>query len=128
MTSDFEPYLLSLADQVCTKAISAGYSSLTQRERVFYCVWTTEAEVNNGGFDQFFLNQAEQLTREAADAFRAIDAIHTASIVESAKAVAGDSTISTDDRDERLERLDQAFLEYRDDLCELLGTYMQNDA
>ncbi len=95
-----------------------------------------EAEINNGGFDQFFFNSAGDRTKETIDALNAIGAAHTAAIV---RAAAGKfpGGLPPQDRDERqallLEQVspdsdafgdeDAAFLEYRDDLGALVSRY-----
>ena len=95
-----------------------------------------EAEVSNGGFDQFFFSSAGDRTRETIDALSAIGAHHTASIVRSAasKFPAG---LPPEDRFTRqrllLDRIspdsdafseeDAAFLENREDLASLSSKY-----
>jgi hypothetical protein len=95
-----------------------------------------EAEVNNGGFDQFFFNSAGDRTKETIDALSVIGAVHTAAIV---RAAAGrfPGGLPPQDRDERqtllLEKVspdsdafgdeDAAFLEDRDNLAILVSRY-----
>ena len=95
-----------------------------------------EAEVNNGGFDQFFFNSAGNRTRETIDALSAIGAHHTASIVRRA-AGKFPGGVPPEDRFARqrllLERVspdsdafneeDAAFFEHREDLEALVSTY-----
>lgn len=95
-----------------------------------------EAEVNNGGFDQFFFNSAGDKAEETILALKAIGAKHTASILEEAcKKFPGE--MPPNDRSLRQELLEQvspdstrfededaAFYEYRDDLAGLVSTYV----
>lgn len=95
-----------------------------------------EAEVSNGGFDQFFFNSAGDRTRETIEALGAIGAQHTASIVRRA-AAKFPGGLPPEDRFRRqrllLERVspdtdafseeDAAFLEYREDLEALASRY-----
>ena len=133
-----EQYLFSLVDDIQAKESTQGYDSLRPEERVFYCVWTLEAEVNNGGFSQFYFNCSGDIATKVPDALRSIGATHTASIAERANAVFGADGPSVDcvERQARLEELgdaasaelevfDQEFLEYREDLSRLLAEYMK---
>jgi hypothetical protein len=95
-----------------------------------------EAEINNGGFDQFFFNSAGDKTAETIAALDAIGASHTAKIVRKAAGRFPGGMPPTD-RDERQDLLgasvspesdafeeeDAAFLEYRDDLESLAAAY-----
>jgi hypothetical protein len=95
-----------------------------------------EAEINNGGFDQFFFNSAGDKTAETILALEAIGASHTADIVRKA-AARFPGGIPPADRDERQDLLadsvspdsdafeheDAEFLEYRDDLESLAAAY-----
>lgn len=134
-----EQYLFTLVDAIQAKEGTQGYAALTPAEQVFFCVWTLEAEVNNGGFSQFYFNSSSEVIAEAPGALRAIGADHTASIVDRANALFGPDgpPADRDERQERLEELedsaeeefealDDAFLEYRDNLSELLASYMKS--
>jgi len=95
-----------------------------------------EAEINNGGFDQFFFNSSGDKTAETIAALEVIGASHTAGIVRNAAARFPGGMPPTD-RDERQNLLagsvspdsdafedeDAAFLEYRDDLESLAAAY-----
>jgi hypothetical protein len=133
-----EQYLFTLVDEIQSKEGTHGYAALTPAEQVFFCVWTLEAEVNNGGFSQFYYNSSGDIAVDVPGALRAIGADQTASIVDRANALFGPDGPSADSdaRQERLEdleesaeddfeALDQAFLEYRDNLSELLANYMK---
>lgn len=45
-----------LTDHVLHKEARSGYSSLSNGERLVYHIWKLFAEVNNGGFTQYFHN------------------------------------------------------------------------
>ncbi len=133
-----EQYLFTLVDYIQVKEGTEGYDALTPAERVFFCVWTLEAEVNNGGFSQFYLNSSGDIAADVPGALRAIGADHTASLVERANGLFGPDgpPAERDARQDRLEDLaesteddfedlDQAFLEYRDNLSQLLADYMK---
>jgi hypothetical protein len=95
-----------------------------------------EAEVTNGGFDQFFFSSAGDRTRETIDALGAIDAHQTAGIVRRA-AAKFPGGLPPEDRFARqrllLDRVspdsdafgeeDAAFMEHREDLEALACRY-----
>lgn len=133
-----EDELFELVDAIQSKEESSGYAALTPHEQTFFCVWSVEAEVNNGGFEQFYANSAGGVAAHVPGALRAIGAEHTAKIVEKANAVFGPDgpPAKWEDREEvvdelsdgareELEELTEAFLEYRDSLSELLAAYMR---
>jgi len=94
-----------------------------------------EAEINNGGFDQFFFNTSGDRTAEIIIALSSIGAVHTATIVKAAcaKFPGGIPPKDKDVRQELLEQIspdsdafeeeDEAFLEYKDDLSGLVENY-----
>jgi hypothetical protein len=114
--------------------------SLSRPERVFRAIWQLEAEVNSGGFHQYFLNSTGSLARETVDALRAIGADSMAGVVERAIEVIGYEHLESDDARtsklasagpgtlEKLDELDQAFYAYPDDLTGLLYKYVSKHA
>ena len=94
-----------------------------------------EAEINNGGFDQFFFNSAGDNTKETIEALVAVGANHTAAIVRKAAArfPGGMPSPDRNTRQEQLERIspdndafeeqDDAFYEYKDDLSGLVAKH-----
>jgi hypothetical protein len=94
-----------------------------------------EAEINNGGFDQFFFNSHADRARETAEALKRIGAHHTASILERAMArfPGGAPSPDRDERQDQLETVspdgkafneeDKAFYRYEDKLDQLMQTY-----
>jgi hypothetical protein len=97
-----------------------------------------EAEVNNGGFDQYFFNAAGDEAAAAIEALEAIGAGRTAAIVRSACA-RFPGGMPPADRDTRQALLtesvspegdafeddDDAFLNYEDDLAGLVAAYAE---
>ena len=94
-----------------------------------------EAEVNNGGFDQFFFNFAGNRTAETIEALKIIGAFKTSEIVTRAanKFPSGMPPTEWFERQNILEQVspesdafeheDKAFYEYQDDLAKLLAAY-----
>lgn len=60
--------------------------SLSPGVRMVYTTWGVEAEVNNGGFSQYFENSTGQLADEALAGFRLLGAARHAALLERAMA------------------------------------------
>jgi hypothetical protein len=112
--------------------------ALSPAEQAFVCVYELEAEVNNGGFDQFLRNSPGQHALETVAALEAIGASSMAEITRQAVAlIFPDGTVPRDQADrisrldadegtlDELQSLDRRFYEYPDDLTELLFRYVQ---
>ncbi len=136
MTND-KNSLIKISEAVFARYSKVGFSHLSKPEQVFVCVWSLEAEVNNGGFDQFYFNSSGDHAVETVDALESIGASHTAEIVRRANAVFGASGPSSVRaiRQEQLDALpesvrgsfdtlDQEFYAYKDDLEALLRAYV----
>ena len=130
-----ESYLIRLSERIVPLAWESP-AELSTEERHFVCVWQLEAEVNNGGFHQYYFNSAGDLALDTAEAFDAIGARHTAQIVRGANAVFPDGPPR--DRDARQSALDglpddafvefdDRFLAYEEDLSSLLYAYVQSN-
>ena len=114
------------------------YPELSPEERVFLHVWELEAEVNNGGFDQYFINSSGDHAAEVVGSLEAIGAVQAAAIAKKAISVAfGNSPPPEDEEardsamralpEEKLEQLsacDNEFYLYPDNLTELLFSYV----
>lgn len=128
--------LAALAERSDSRLILSEYTALSGAERVFRAVWELEAEINNGGFDQYFFNSSGDLARAAIDGLRAIGANAMARIVADAVVAAKyDPEVTHDVRQaalddldeenlEKLDEFDQAFYAYPDDLTVLLYEYV----
>lgn len=134
---DSEKYLFTLADDIQSRESKAGLSGLAPKERVFFLVWSLEAEVNNGGFNQFFFNSSGDHATATAEALRAIKATKTSAIIDKAISIFGAEGPSrnraqrqqqlklfSEEQQERLSELDTNFYAYPDNLSELLSKYM----
>ncbi len=116
-----------------------GFDGIREPERVLATIWSIEAEVNNGGFDQYFYNSAGDLAFYSAKALETIGAIKMASIAQKALDLFGESGPSKirNERVKQLEtfsgikedyinELDCSFTEYPDDIQEMVATYVQS--
>ena len=86
---DANAWLIDLSERSATRFFDAPFAQLTVPEQVFVAVWTLESDVNNGGFDQYYLNSSGDYAWFAPAALRAIGAEQTAAIAERANAAFG---------------------------------------
>jgi hypothetical protein len=129
--------LIQLSESPRSHYGKVPYDKQSKPQQVFSAVWGLEAQVNNGGFAQYFDSWEGEVAVDAAAALRAIGAPRAAEIV--AKAVAafpGGTPPRDQDARQRLlgaassdvravwERLDQQFLKYPDDLISLLYAWV----
>ena len=110
--------------------------ALSESDQVAVCLHRLEAEVNNGGFHQFFFNIGFLLpyTRRA---LIAIGALKTAALLDRAAEICFPSGYPADPEmseraladfeevDEELASLDEAFLRYEDPLTDMVNAYLQ---
>jgi hypothetical protein len=86
---------------------------LSPDEKVIYCAYYLDAEVRNGGFDQFFFNSQGNLAAETLDALLAIGAPQTAALLRRAcDAFKPDEP--SPDRDVRWRQMDRIHPEVRE--------------
>lgn len=132
---DKNNYLISLSESV----LSEDFHNQSEVHKVFTAIWGLEAEVNNGGFHQYFWNDAGSTANFAPVALRRIGAEQCASIVERALQAVSVEQLPRDDEARRdlvdelddatvaeLEALDSEFFSYPDDLTTLLFAFVQN--
>jgi hypothetical protein len=130
--------IFALQERITRKWEDFGFDNLMEPEKVFLRVEAAEREVNNGGFDQYFFNCEDGEIRDADRAFEAIGAKHTAGIVRKASSVfpAGKPPSDRSERQKMLlefgpkeeaalEKLDEEFYEYQDNIGELLIEYVR---
>jgi|RhiMethySRZTD1v2_1073278.scaffolds.fasta_scaffold184497_2 hypothetical protein len=107
-------------------------------EQVALCMHKLEAEVNNGGFHQFFFNSSGELVPQTLHALTEIGAPITRRLLERAVAIAfpggypaeangvADALADFDAVAEALEPLDEAFLRYDEPLTDLVNAYLSS--
>ena len=136
MTIDIDEMNQSLRRLECSpeaRLWQVAYDKLSVPERVFVSVWELEAEVNNGGFQQYFLNGSGRIAPHAVAALRAVRAEAMAKIVERAFLAVDQDIPWLNDVERRsrlsgltpgaadaLDRLDREFYAYPDNLTALL--------
>lgn len=135
--ADDTAFAIAMSNLVFARHEAAGFAALTEAERTVYCLDALEREVNNGGFEQFFFNSSGDTAIETLAALERLGAAHTAGLVRRAVLVfpAGRPAADRDEREKQLaalpenardawRALDEAFLEYRDNLVALERTYV----
>lgn len=133
-------------DLVWQRFQANGFSGLTRQEQIVHCVWWLEAEVNNGGFHQFFSNSSGDLTEQTVEALDVIGATKTKLLLQHAIQTAFAETAPPSDRVQRNQLLDRAteseedrlfddlgeldtsFYAYEDPLEDLVNTWLAIDA
>lgn len=102
---------------------------LTEPQKQFYYNQCLEREINNGGFNQYFINSSGDFAHQTIQSLKSIGANMTADILQKAIDQFPDKKVPQD-RDERIEiveqieetanevweELDGKFFEYADDL------------
>jgi hypothetical protein len=103
---DADARLVDLSERSANRFFDTPFDELTEPERVFVAVWTLEADVNNGGFDQYYANSSGDYAWYAPKALRSIGADNTAGIVERANAAFGSDGPAAD-REARAAKRDE---------------------
>jgi Domain of unknown function (DUF4375) len=129
--------LISLSISDKTRFGKKDFATQSQHQKVFSAIWIVEAEVNNGGFSQYFLNSLDESASFVVEALETIGAPKTANICqraitvafpaglprkyESIRSAAADFSAETL---EKLGSLDQEFFSYPHNLTDLLFAYV----
>ena len=100
---DVEWEIIDRVDALVGESWSASIAELPPGVRMVYTTWVFEAEVYNGGFDQFFLNTEGEITDETLADLHLLGAREHISLLEQAMT-------DTDDL-EALRALDDRFYE-----------------
>lgn len=124
-------------DAVSEKYDAVGFPSLTEKEQAIYTIWWLEAEVNNGGFHQCFLNSAGDHAYIALKSLHNIGATKTASLLQQAIDVAFNGKLPSSrherqdqlaiDEDSKMDKLDELgseFYEYSESFYQMLDAYV----
>jgi hypothetical protein len=130
--------LIALSESDRTKILTEPFRRQTLPQQVFSAIWLLEAEVNNGGFSQYFGNfHSSESAEFVVEALTAIVAPLTADICGRAISVAFPSGLPVDSAAIRsaaanfspkvldaLNSLDQEFFAYPHNLTDLLFAYV----
>lgn len=133
--------LAAVYDAALARLDSSRFDDLCEVDQVLVTVWGLEADVNNGGFDQYFFNSSGDHAFFAERALRLVGAHKMAMIVGRAIGLLGPGGVPRD-RYERqrtleaardriaasLDDLDRQFFEYPDDISTLVEAYLARNA
>jgi len=135
---DKNKILIKLSESAMTKVWKEDFANQSFPQKVFSAIWEVEAEVNNGGFSQYFFNNSRASAWFVARALEEIGAPKTANICKRAIAAAFPSGLPDDldcirsaaadfseDIREKLWALDKEFYSYPHNLTDLLFAYVK---
>jgi Domain of unknown function (DUF4375) len=134
---DKNAILIKLSTSDRTSFGKQDFLTQSAPQKVFSAIWAVEAEVNNGGFSQYFFNSSCETAGFVAEALDAVEAPRTADICRRAIAAAFPSGLPSDpeeirsaasdfsdETEEKLDKLDREFYQYPHDLTALLFAYV----
>jgi hypothetical protein len=129
--------LAEVTVNILAQADRVGLEQLPPEQRTVATVWLLAADVDNGGFDQYFFNASGDLAPFASGAFTEIGAPAVAEIVAEAVGAFGEDGPATDQakRHQQMERLapsakkqwaelDARFLQHAEAIPGLLRSYV----
>jgi hypothetical protein len=130
--------ILTFEQALDQKAAKIGIENLTRLENAILAIEALEREVNNGGYEQFFINTSE-FVASIADSLRYIGLNKTAEITQKAineLKIEGPITSAkieesihkeSEGREEMFGILDDAFYEYEEDISGVLFSFIKNN-
>lgn len=134
---DKNAFLIALSESDRTSYGKQEFAGQSVPQKVFSAVWAVEAEVNNGGFSQYFFNLSRGTAGFVVEALETIGAPQTADICRRAIAAAFPEGLPSDpdeigaaaaefpeEAEKRLDMLDREFYQYPHNLTELLFAYV----
>ena len=112
--------VLAFEQAINQKAEREGMPSLTDEERVVLAVEALERELNNGGYDQFFVNSSREFAPTVVGALQRIGCKKTATITQRAIKALGTSALTAEaidaaiagDDEQRLAKLNRCDASY----------------
>lgn len=115
---DNEELFYNISDYCIDKEIKDGYEKLDENEKHFFAIGKLLMEVNNGGFDQYFLNTEGEYIRDTLHFLNLIGETEFSKLFS--KAVNIFESDKTDDEK------DDAFCELDDEFYELESSAYEN--
>ena len=129
--------LIALSQSDRTAIGSDNFVTQSGPQKVFSSIWALEAEVNNGGFSQYFFNDSRETAGFITEALKIVGARQTAELCRQAIDTAFPAGLPSDlavirsmaadfpeETEARLNDLDRQFYLYPDNLTELLYAYV----
>jgi hypothetical protein len=128
--------VLAFEQGISQKAEREGRQSLTDEERIVLAVEALERQVNNGGYDQFFVNSSREFAPIIVGALQRIGCKKTAKITQNAIEALGisdlrsdaiEAVISTHDenRGVKLNRCDDSYHRSTEPIAERLFAFIK---
>lgn len=129
-------------DLVFSDGETENLEHISAEARLVYLLWCFDGEVHNGGFDQLFFNSLGDHCVEILQGLKMLNAKHSSALLEKALCWFPDSKPSSnrhkrwkqlepyrnDQNYEReLEKLNDQFYQYKDNLVELLNNYVKDN-
>ena len=99
--------LQPVANRVIDEAFSTGIGSLSERDRVFFVLWSYPTAVDNGGFASFFYNSFADHYADTLDALRQVGLADHAELLERAAVILFNSDVpgTTEARNAAMDQL-----------------------
>lgn len=108
---DNEELFYKVTDYVTDKAIEDGIDKLSKIEKNFFMVGKVIMEINNGGFDQYFLNAEGVYVSDTLKFLNQIEEIYFSNLLEKAIAIY-ESHSSDGEKYDKFSELDSKFYEF----------------
>src|SRR5437868_4760877 len=118
-----------------------SFLAVAETDQILVAIWALEADVNNGGFDQYYFNSSGDTAHYAPVALRAIGAMAAADIAERANLLFGPGgpppscnarqdalSALTDSEKDLWGDLDRQFYAYPDNIAALLERFLNQGA
>lgn len=121
--------VLAFEQALDQRAENVGKEGLTDEERIVLAIEALEREVNNGGYDQLFINLSKEYTTLFVEALKRIGCTETAELTQQAIDILGikgpitidaiDSVMEeeNEERDKRLSECDDRYYKVAGDLA-----------
>lgn len=130
--------VLAFEQAINQKAAREGMRTLTDEEQIVLAVEVLEREVNNGGYDQFFVNSSREFAATIVDSLRHIGRRKAADISEEAVRALGISDLTAEvieaamgvedeRRQEKLSRCDDAYYKNTAPIAERLFEFIKSN-
>lgn len=117
---------LQITDVVYDKETELGFDVLTELEKTVFCIDGLLREMENGGFAQFFRQDAGFYSEETLDALERIKAKESAALLRKMLSYFPDAKAPADE-DDRLDALNQIEDEHADDISALDDRFYDAD-
>jgi hypothetical protein len=134
---DKNAILIALSQSDKTEFGRDNFMAQSGPQKVFSSIWALEAEVNNGGFSQYFFNDTRETAGFVVEALKSVGARQTAEICREAIDTAFPAGLPSDlaaihsmaadfseETEAKLNELDGQFYMYPDNLTELLYQFV----